>query len=63
MRSHSYYIHGYNSQLPVGSVRQVIVVLGDSTQTPDVEQFKSLLQLIAGTAGRAPAVLTTDTGY
>jgi hypothetical protein len=57
------FLQGHNCQLAVDSDHQVIVAVGVSNQTPDVEQLEPILQRIAVTAGALPDVTTMDAGY
>jgi len=63
MQSGGAYLQGYNCQLAVDSVHQVIVAVGVSNQPPDVEHLEPMLQRIAATAGALPEVMTLDAGY
>jgi hypothetical protein len=63
MESGETYLQGYNCQLAVDSDHQVIVAVGVSTQPPDVEHLKPMLERIAATAGALPEVMTLDAGY
>ena len=56
-------IQGYNGHLAVDSDHQVIVALGVSNQTPDVEHLQLMVKRTAATAGALPAVMTVYTGY
>lgn len=63
MRSGGTYLQGYNCQLAVDSVHQVIVSVGVSNQPPDVEHLEPMLQRIAANTGALPTVMTLDAGY
>ena len=63
MKTDGNYIQGYNCQLAVDRDHQVIVALGVSNQSPDVEHLEPMVQSIAATAGALPAVMTADAGY
>jgi len=63
MQSGGSYLQGYNCQLAVDSVHQVIVAVGVSNQPPDVEHLEPMLQRIAATAGALPTVMSLDAGY
>ncbi len=57
------YLQGYNCQVAVDSVHQVIVAVGVSNQPPDVEHLEPMLQRIVTSAGALLAVMTMDAGY
>ena len=63
MQSGGSYLQGYNCQLAVDSVHQVIVAVGVSNQPPDVEHLEPMLQCIGASAGSLPTVMTMDAGY
>jgi transposase len=63
MQSGGSYLQGYNCQLAVDSDHQVIVAVGVSNQSPDVEHLEPMLQRIAASAGALPEVMTLDAGY
>ena len=49
--------------MAVDSDHQVIVAVGVSNQSPDVEHLEPMLQRIAASAGALPDVMTMDAGY
>ena len=57
------FLQGYNCQLAVDSDHQVIVAVGVSNQSPDVEHLEPMLERIATSAGALPDVMTLDAGY
>jgi transposase len=63
MKSDGHYLQGYNCQLAVDSDHQVIVAVGVSNQSPDVEHLEPMLKRIGATAGALPDVMTADAGY
>jgi hypothetical protein len=63
MKSGGHYLQGYNCQLAVDSDHQVIVAVGVSNQSPDVEHLEPMLKRIGATAGALPDVMTADAGY
>jgi transposase len=63
MQSGGSYLQGYNCQVAVDSDHQVIVAVGVSNQTPDVEHLEPMLERIAATAGALPDVMTMDAGF
>ena len=63
MQSDGHYLQGYNCQLAVDSDHQVIVAVGVSNQSPDVEHLEPMLKRIGATAGALPDVMTADAGY
>jgi hypothetical protein len=63
MQSGGAYLQRYNCQVAVDSDHQVIVAVGMSNQTPDVEHLEPILQRIATTVGTLPDVMTMDAGY
>ena len=63
MQAGGTYLQGYNCQLAVDSVHQVIVSVGVSNQPPDVEHLEPMLQRIAANTGALPTVMTLDAGY
>jgi hypothetical protein len=63
MQSGGTYLQGYNCQLAVDSVHQVIVSVGVSNQPPDVEHLEPMLQRIAANTDAMPTVMTLDAGY
>ncbi len=62
MQSGGTYLQGYNYQLAVDSVHQVIVSVGVSNQPPDVVHLEPMLQRIAANTGALPMVMTLDAG-
>ena len=63
MPSDGNWIQGYNCQAAVDGDNQVIVAIGVSNQSPDVEHLDPMLERIAANAGALPDVMTLDAGY
>jgi hypothetical protein len=63
MQTGGSYLQGYNCQLAVDRDHQVIVAVGVSSQTPDVEHLLPMTARIAANTGAIPVVMTLDAGY
>jgi transposase len=57
------FLQGYNTQLAVDDVAQVIVACGVTQQATDVQQFVPMLERVHANVGAMPAIVTADAGY
>jgi transposase len=57
------FLQGYNTQVAVDDVAQVIVACGVTQQATDVQQFVPMLEQVRTNVGAAPEIVTADAGY
>jgi len=57
------FIQGWNAQVAVDEEHQVIVACGVTNQPPDSGNLVPMVARVVDACGRAPAVVTADTGY
>jgi len=57
------YLQGYNCQIVVDELNQIILAEGVTNQAPDQEHLVPMMRRVMSNTGRAPTVLTADTGY
>ncbi len=63
MKTGDGFVQGYNAQIAVDELAQVIVALGVSNQSPDCEHFIPVLDRIVENCGRPPEKASADNGY
>jgi hypothetical protein len=57
------FLQGYNTQLVVDDVAQVVVACGVTQQATDVQQFVPMLERVHANVGAVPDLVTADAGY
>jgi transposase len=56
-------LQGYNAQIAVDDLRQVIVASAVSNQAPDAQYFAPMLRRVVANCGKVPSSGTADSGY
>lgn len=62
-KGHGMYLQGYNCQVAADATNHVIVAQGVSNNSPDNHNLAPMLDEVVRNCGRAPDVVTADTGY
>ncbi len=63
MKTGNGFVQGYNAQIGVDEMRQIVVAQGVSNQPPDCEHLIPMLDQIVANCGRAPDRISADNGY
>jgi len=63
MKRGATYLQGYNCQIAVDGVDQVIVAEAVTNQAPDQEHLVPMMERVKHNTGRSPRHLTADAGY
>lgn len=63
MKTNDGFVQGYNAQIAVDDLSQIIVAQALTNQPPDVEHLVPMVEQIVDNCGAAPRLLTADSGY